>query len=60
MKSWYDDRELYGALKQVDPLSAKDERSLDIFENTTGQNGKRYDVGRLWTEDNIELPNNYF
>ena len=23
-------------------------------------NGKRCDVGMLWAEDNIELPNNYF
>ena len=59
VKSWYN-MESYGALKQVDPRSAADARALDILENTTVHNGKRYDVGMLWAEDNIELPNNYF
>ena len=59
VKSWYD-MESYGALKQVDPQSAADARAFDIPKNTTVQNGKRYDVGMLWTEDNIELPNNHF
>ena len=56
VKSWYD-MESYGALKQVDPQSAADARALDIFENITVHNGKRYDVEMLWAEDNIELPN---
>ena len=59
VKSWYD-MESYGALKQVDPRSAADARALDILENTTVHNGKKYDVGMLWAENNIELPNNYF
>ena len=59
VKSWYD-MESYGALKQVDPRSAADARVHDILEKTTVHNGKRYDVGLLWTEDNIELPYNYF
>ena len=56
VKSLYD-MELYGGLKQVDPRSAADARALDILENTTVRNAKRYDVGMLWAEDNIELPN---
>ena len=59
VKSWYD-MESYGAFKQVDPRSASDARAHDILGNTTVHNGKRYDVGMLWAEDNIELPNNYF
>ena len=59
VKSWYD-MESYGALKQVDPRSASDARAHEILENTTVHNGKRYDVGMLWAEDNIELLNNYF
>ena len=59
VKSWYG-MESYGALKQVDPRSTSDARAHDILENTTVHNGKRYNVGMLWAEDNIELPNNYF
>ena len=59
VESWYD-IELYGALKQLDPRSAAEACALDILENTTVHNGKRYDVGMLWAEENIELPNNYF
>ena len=50
----------YGAIKQVHPRSASDARALDIRENTTVHNGKKYDFGMLWAEDNIKLPNNYF
>ena len=59
VKSWYD-MESYGALKQVDPRSTSDARAHVILENTTVHNGKRYNVGMLWAEDNIDLPNNYF
>ena len=59
VKCWYD-MESYGALRQVDPRSAVDARAHDILENTTVHNGKRYNIGMLWAEDNIELPNNYF
>ena len=59
VKYWYD-MESYCALKQVYPRSASDARALDILENTTVHNGKRYDVGMPRAEDSIELPNNYF
>ena len=52
--------ESYGAFKQVDPRSTSEARAHDILENTTVQKRNRYDVGMLWAEDNIELPNNYF
>ena len=58
--SWYD-IESYCALKQVDPQSTADARALlAVLENTTVHNGKSYDVGMLWAENYIELPNNYF
>ena len=56
VKLWYD-MESYGALKQVDPRSAADARSLDFLENTRVHNGKMYERRMLWAEDNIELPN---
>ena len=52
--------ESYGAYKQVDPRSAADARTQEILETTTFHNGQRYDVGMLWADDNIQLPNNYF
>ena len=59
VKFWYD-MESYGTQKQTEPRSTADERALDVLENTTVHNGKKYDVGMLWAENNIELPNNYF
>ena len=59
VKYWYD-MESYGALKQVDPRFAADARAHDILENTTVHNGKRYDVGMPWAENNIEQTNNFF
>ena len=59
VKSWYD-MESYGAYKQVDPRSAADARAHKILETKTFHNGQRYDVGMLWVDDSIQLPNNYF
>ena len=52
VKSWYD-MESYGALKQVDPRSSSDAHAHEVLENSTMHNGKRYNVGKLWAEDNI-------
>ena len=51
--------ESYGAFKQVDPRSAADACAQEILETTTFHNGQRYDVGMLWADDNVQLPNNY-
>ena len=59
VKSWYD-MELYGAFKHVGPRSAADARAQEKLEITTFHNGQRYNVGMLWAEDNIQLPNIYF
>ena len=59
VNSWYD-MESNGALKQVHPQSAADERALDFLESTTVHIGKQYDVGMLWVEDKIKLPISYF
>ena len=52
--------ESYGAFKQVEPRSAADACAQEILETTTFHNGRRYDVGILWADDNIQLPNNFF
>ena len=52
--------EPYGALNGVDPRSTADAHENEFLDNTTEHDGKTYDVGRLWAEENIQLPNNYF
>ena len=59
VKSWYD-MELYDAYKLVNPRSAADARAQEILDTKTFRNGQRYDVGMLWADDNIQLPNNHF
>ena len=59
VKSWYC-MESHGAFKQVDPRSSADARAQEILETTTFHNGQRYDVGMLWADENIQLPNNHF
>ena len=59
VKSWYE-MESYGAYQQVDPRSAADARAQEILETTTFHNGQRYDVGMLWADVNLQLPNIYF
>ena len=58
-RSWYD-MESNGAYKQVDSRSAADARAVKIFEQTTFNNGCRYQVGMLWADEERRLPSNYF
>ena len=59
LKSWYD-MESYGAVKEVEPRSSSDRRAVEILEKTTFNDGKRYQVGMLWSKDDLHLPNNYY
>ena len=59
LRSWYD-IESYGAYKQVDSRSATDARATKILDETTYHDGSRYQVGKLWADDESCLPNNYF
>ena len=58
VKFWF--MNLYGRLEQVDPRSTSDARVHDILINTTVNSGKRYDVGVLWAQDFVLLPNSFF
>ena len=51
--------ESYGAYKQVDPRSAADARAQEILETITSHDSQRYNIGMLWADDNIQLPNKY-
>ena len=59
LRSWYD-MESFGAYKQVDSRSAADAQAMKILEETTFNDGCRYQVGMLWADDESTLPNNYF
>ena len=59
LRSWYD-IESYGVYKQIDSRSAADARAMKILEETTFNDGCRYQVGMLWADEESTLPNNYF
>ena len=50
--------EPFGAFKQDDPRSGS--RSQDILEDTTYNDGYRYEVGMVWADDRSSLSNNNF
>ena len=59
MKNWYE-LESYGTFKQADPRSSADKRAQNILDSTTLHDGSRYSVGKLWADDNIHLPDNFY
>ena len=59
MKKWWD-METYSSVCNVTGKSKEEKRALSILEKTTKRNGERYEVGLLWAEDELSLPNNYF
>ena len=59
LRTWYE-LESYGAMKEVDPRSSADRRAVEILEKTTKHDGQRYQVGMLWANDDLDLPNNYY
>ena len=52
--------ESYGASKQVDSCSAADARAMKFLEETTFNDGCRYQVGMLWADEESTLQNKYF
>ena len=59
LRTWYE-LESYCAMKEVDPSSSADRRAVEIFEKITTHDGQRYQVGMLWANDDVDLPNNYY
>ena len=59
LRTWYE-LESYGAMKEVDPRSSADRRAVEILKKTTTHDGQRYQVGMLWANDDLDLPNNYY
>ena len=58
LRAWYDIESL-GAMKQVDPRSTADKRTLEILNDTIYHDGTRYQVIMLWVNDDA-LPDNYY
>ena len=52
--------ETFGAAKNVDPSSAEESRTKEIVHSTTFHDGKKFVVGMLCREPDIELLNNYY
>ena len=59
LRTW-NEMESYGAMKELDPRSSADCRAVKILEKTATHDGQRYQVGMLWANDDIDLPNNYY
>ena len=57
--SW-NDIEPCGAYKHVDPRSGTVARAQKILQGSTYHDGSGYNVGMLWPDDQISLPENFF
>ena len=58
MKKWWD-MQTYSSVCNVTGKSKEEKRALSLLEKTTRHNGQRYEIGILWAEDELSLPNNY-
>ena len=59
IRSWYD-IESYGDYKQVHQRSAANAWAQKVLQETPYHDGSRYDVGMLWTVDQVSSRINYF
>ena len=56
---WWD-VESYASNRDVTGHSKEEQRGLMTLEQTTRFNGKIYEVGLLWRQDEVKLPNNFY
>ena len=54
------DIESYASNCVVTGHSKQEQRAIKTLEQTTRFNGERYEVGLLWREDEVKLPNNFY
>ena len=59
LSKWWD-FESYASNCDVIGHSKEEERAIKTLEQTTQFNGERYEVGLLWREDEVKLPNNFY
>ena len=58
LSKWWD-MESYASNCDVTGHSKEEQRAIKTLEQTTQFNGERYEVGLLWREDEVKLPNNF-
>ena len=59
LSRWWD-IESYASNCDVTGQLKEKQRAIDTLKETTRFSGERYEVGLLWREDEVMLPNNYF
>ena len=59
LSKWWD-IESYASNCDVNGHSEEEQRAIKTFEQTTQFKGERYEVGFLWCEDDLKLPNNFY
>ena len=59
LSKWWD-IESYTSNCDVTGHSKEEQRAIKTLEQTTRFNGERYEVGLLWREDEVKLPNNFY
>ena len=59
LSKWWD-IESYVSNCDVTGHSKEEQRAIKTLEQTTRFNGERYEVGLLWREDEVKLPNNFY
>ena len=59
LSKWWD-IESYASNCDVTGDSKEEQRAIKTLEQTTRFNGERYEVGLLWREDEVKLPNNFY
>ena len=59
LSKWWD-IESYASHCNLTGHSKEEQQAIKTLEQTTRFNGERYEVGFLWREDDVKLPNNFY
>ena len=59
LSKWWD-IESYASNCDITGYSKEEQREIKTLEQTTQFNGERYEVGLLWQEDEVKLPNKFY
>ena len=59
LSKWWDIGS-YASNCDVTGHSKEEQQAIETLEQTTQFNGERYEVGLLWREDKVELPNDFY